>query len=82
MDTWNPLIQKTIKWATEYDVSKCYARVSVEDEEKISMFESLQFKKVGMGEDFILDERRVHSLYMEKNFNDGAFIKLMNRAVI
>ena len=63
---WNPLINQVINWAKTKHTALCYANISIEDEDKIAMFESLDFKQTGPAEDFELDERMVKSVRMEK----------------
>jgi hypothetical protein len=65
-DAWTDLIQAAVHWATERGASVCTASVSVEDEDKEALFESLGFRKVGTGDFFDLDGRRVESVRLEK----------------
>lgn len=63
---WKDLIQAAVRWAAERSVPLCGAYISVEDEDKQSLFESLGFRKVGTGDFFNLDGRRVGSVRLEK----------------
>ena len=64
-DSWRELIQRAVNWCTDRKSSPVRATVSVEDEEKLSSFESLGFKIGSMGESFDLDGRDVGTLRME-----------------
>lgn len=63
---WKPLLQAVIDACTGKRPSRCYAVVSVEDEEKQALFEALGFRRTGKGEAFELDDRRVASFRMER----------------
>ena len=63
---WEPLLQATIDACTGQRPSRCYAVVSVEDEEKGALFEALGFRRTGEGEAFELDGREVASIRMER----------------
>ncbi len=63
---WEDLLQAAVRWGVEQGASLCRARLSVEDEEKRSCFESLGFHTAGTGEGFDLDGRQVASLRMER----------------
>ncbi len=66
-DVWEELAQAAIGKSGELGKGKCYAVVSVEDEEKQSWFESLGFRGTGAGKAFELDGRRVASVRMERS---------------
>ena len=63
---WEALVQAAINACPGQSTSTCYAVVSVEDEEKQSLFESLGFRTTGPGEEFDLDGRRVASIRMDR----------------
>ena len=63
---WEPLLQAAIDACTGQRPSRCYAVVSVEDEEKGALFEALGFRRTGEGEAFELDGRQVASIRMER----------------
>jgi len=65
-EAWEPLVEKTIAWARARGAGECRARVSVEDEEKMAMFEPLGFRRGGAGEEFQLRESSVKSVFLEK----------------
>ena len=64
-EAWEELVQAAIGRCQEHGMGRCYAVVSVEDEEKQSWFESLGFRRAGSGEEFDLDGRVVASVRME-----------------
>ncbi len=68
-DVWNALMQAAIYACSGQSASTCYAVVSVEDEEKQSLFESLGFRKTGSEEDFDLDGRQVASIRMDRKMD-------------
>lgn len=65
-DAWEELVQTAIGKSQELGEGRCYAVVSVEDEEKRSWFEVLGFRGTGAGEGFELDGRQVASVRMER----------------
>ena len=65
MDSWEALIQSAITWGAAQEASPLWTTVSVEDEEKLSLFESLGFKNKGQGDPFDLDGRQVGTLRCE-----------------
>ena len=65
MDSWRGLIQKASDWASNREARPVWARVSVEDEEKMSLFESLGFKTAGPGEPFDLGGRDMSTMRLE-----------------
>ena len=64
-DSWEGLVRAAIDWAIARDASPIRARLSVEDEEKRALFESLGLRAAGPGEGFELDGRTVDSLWLE-----------------
>ena len=63
---WEALVQAALNRCSGQRSSQCYAVVSVEDEEKQSLLESLGFRRTGTGEEFDLDGRRVASIRMDR----------------
>ena len=57
--TWQALIQAAVRWGAESGAAYVYADVSVEDEEKRPMFESVGFKDSDGGTSFDLGGRQV-----------------------
>ncbi len=57
--TWQALIQAAVGWGAENGAAHVYADVSVEDEDKRSMFESIGFRDSGGGISFDLGGRQV-----------------------
>jgi len=64
-DIWNKLVQAAMDWGTSLGVSSFTATVSVLDEEKRALFESIGFLSAGSGEPFKLDESQEESLRLE-----------------
>ena len=65
MDSWAGLIQSATAWGAAQKASSLWTTVSVEDEEKLSLFESLGFENTGQGDPFDLDGRQVGTLRCE-----------------
>ena len=65
LKTWDDLVRAAIGWGRSHGAAKCWAAVSVEDEEKQSMFKRLGFHGTGPAGEFQLEERAVASLRME-----------------
>ena len=65
LDSWRALGQRAVDWGVDREASPIWATVSVEDEEKLALFESLGFKSVGAGEPFDLGGRAVRTLRCE-----------------
>jgi GNAT superfamily N-acetyltransferase len=66
-DSWQQLIEAAIEWSATQRASRVRARLSVEDEEKRSLLESLGFRDVSEGgAAFDLDGRTVESIKMER----------------
>ena len=59
---WNELVEATTGWGASRGVSSFEATVSVEDEEKRAMFESIGFVSAGTSEPFELGDREVESV--------------------
>ena len=64
-DSWNALVERAADWGANRRASLIWATVSVEDEEKLGLYESIGFKNVGAGESFDLGGRAVSTLRME-----------------
>ena len=62
---WGELVQAAIEWGARLGVSSFAAAVSVVDEEKRALFESIGFLSAGSGEPFELDDRQVESVRLE-----------------
>ncbi len=65
------LIQAAMSWGVSRGVPLCSATLSVEDENKRALFESLGFREAGTGEEFNLDGRRVASVRLERSAADA-----------
>ena len=52
---WSDLIQKAFDWGESHRSGRCYAKVSIEDEEKMSLFEEIGYRKLGTFDTFELD---------------------------
>ena len=63
--SWEELIRRATGWAADRNTSAIWAAVSVEDEEKLALFESVGFKRVGAGAPFDLGGREVGTLRCE-----------------
>ena len=59
LSSWEALIRKAVRWGEENGAAHVYADVSVEDEEKRPLFESIGFKDSGKGISFDLGGRQV-----------------------
>ena len=66
-DSWRELIQGAVDWGVDRSASPIQATISVEDEEKLALFESAGFKSVGAGESFDLGGREVGTVRLEKS---------------
>ena len=67
LDAWEDLIQAAINWGADRGVIEWGGTLSVEDEDKRSLFESLGFEVVGEGEVFTLGEREVPSVLLKRS---------------
>ena len=65
MHTWGGLVGAAVSWAETAGARAVIAAVSVEDEEKRSLFEGLGFSRAGRGLPFNLDGREVASETLE-----------------
>ena len=65
LGSWKALIQEAIDWGADRKASPIWATVSIEDDEKRSLFESLGFRNTGPGEPFDLGGRQVATLRSE-----------------
>ena len=63
--TWQALIQAAIHWSAENGAAHVYADVSVEDEEKLPMFEAVGLKDSGGGNSFDLGGRQIETARLE-----------------
>ena len=63
--SWRDLVQEAISWGLARGATECEATISVEDEQKRSLFESLGFRQVAVGDAFNLDGRRVPSVRLD-----------------
>ena len=66
LDNWDDLLQACIDWGTARGAAACWASVSVEDEQKRSLFERLGFSEAGPSDEFELDGRAVGAVRLEK----------------
>ena len=62
---WNELIHAVMEWGARSGASSFEATVSVEDEEKHALFESIGFRTAGWAEPFDLDGREVKSVRLK-----------------
>ncbi len=65
LDCWNALIRKAADWGVNRNASPVWATVSVEDDEKLALFESAGFSGAGAGEPFDLGGREVATVRLE-----------------
>ena len=65
LGSWQALLQTAVDWSVGRSASQIYATVSTEDDEKRTLFESLNFKNGGAGEPFDLGGRQVATLRLE-----------------
>ena len=65
LGSWQALLQTAVDWSVGRSASQIYATVSIEDDEKRTLFESLNFKNGGAGEPFDLGGRQVATLRLE-----------------
>ena len=64
--SWRELIQATSDWAASRGASSFSAIVSTEDEEKLSMFESVGFRSAGPADSFDVSGRSVPAIRLER----------------
>ena len=62
---WNTLVRRAVDWALTRNASPIWATVSVEDDEKMALFESAGFRNSGAGESFDLGGREVATVRLE-----------------
>ncbi len=65
---WRSLLEAAISWARSCGVTRCWVRVSVEDEDKMSAFGDLGFRETGDAEPFDINQRKVASVRLEKDY--------------
>ena len=65
LGSWNELIKPAIDWCSGRNSAPVWTTVSFEDEEKLSLFESVGFRQTGQGEPIDLGGRRVRTLRCE-----------------
>ena len=65
IDSWTGLIQAAMDWGAANGGTKYNCVLSVEDEEKRALFESLGFNEAGADAEFDLDGRKVASVRLE-----------------
>ena len=65
LGSWKALIQAATGWGAGMNASSIWATVSVEDDEKRSLFESVGFRNTAPGEPFDLGGRQVATLRLE-----------------
>ena len=65
LESWNALILRAVDWGANRNASPVWAAVSVEDDEKLALFESVGFRSAGAGESFDLGGREVETLRLE-----------------
>ena len=66
LDAWGDLVQVAIDWGADRGATEWGGTLSVEDEDKQSLFESLGFEIAGEGEAFTLGERQVPSALLKR----------------
>ena len=66
-EDWEALLLAAMEGKVGRGAPRHYALVSVEDEDKQALFESLGFRRAGAGEDFEIGGRRVASVRMERS---------------
>ena len=59
LGAWEALIRAAVDWGSDMNASRIYADVSVEDDEKRALFESIGFTDASGGKPFDLDGRQV-----------------------
>lgn len=66
LEAWGDLIQAAMNWGADHGATEWCGTLSVEDEDKRSLFESLGFEVAGEGEAFMLGERQVPSARLRR----------------
>ena len=67
LDTWQDLMQAAMDWGADRGATEWCGTLSVEDEDKRSLFGSLGFEATGEGEAFTLGERQVSSVLLKRS---------------
>lgn len=67
LDAWSDLIQAAMDWGADRGATEWCGTLSVEDEDKRSLFESLGFEVAGEGEAFTLGERQGPSALLKRS---------------
>ena len=67
LDTWQDLMQAAMDWGADRGATEWCGTLSVEDEDKRSLFGSLGFETTGEGEAFTLGERQVSSVLLKRS---------------
>ena len=65
LSSWQALIQAAVNWSASRDAIRVYADVSIEDDEKRAMFESIGFTGASEGKPFDLGGRQVGTLRLQ-----------------
>ena len=65
LSSWQALIQAAVNWSASRDAIRVYADVSIEDDEKRAMFESIGFTGASEGKPFDLGGRQVEAVRLE-----------------
>lgn len=65
LESWRVLVQRATDWGVDRSAFPIWATVSVEDEEKLSLYESIGFNTGAKGESFNLRGREVETLHLE-----------------
>ena len=63
--SWEELIRSAIDWGADRNASPIWTTVSIEDKEKLSLFESFGFKGMGSGESVDFGSRHVGTIRLE-----------------
>ena len=69
-DAWPGLIEAAAGWGREHQARTLRATVSIEDEDKVSRFEALEFHPAGAGPAFTLENRQIASVRLERGLDD------------
>jgi GNAT superfamily N-acetyltransferase len=67
VDAWTDLMQAAIDWGADRGAAEGHGTLSVEDEDKRSLFGSLGFEATGAGNAFTLGERQVPSVLLKRS---------------
>ena len=67
LETWGDLIQVAMDWGADRGATEWRGTLSVEDEDKQTLFKSLGFELAGEGEAFTLGERQVPSALLKRS---------------